>query len=592
MNLDLLKRISAEIFATNIADNSTAPSIKESEFATQNSNKPINAAQQTPRRLTIRTISRVGENLIRLDLKENLDSIESTATFVIPAQAGISEIAKKSQTITQDLIESKPIESPTALQDSNKPAPKESIFFDLTKSKSLVFIAPRESFGTRIFSAPFDKSLSLLNSAQILGSQIDGQNRILRLFLRTSGSYKASCYTLQLEFTGRNTNAILLDQKNIIQAALHFVPAHFSRPILLGHTLPPLPQPTHRTAPNTAQDSIESKNIESTDKNTAYTPLLPLLRELYRARLHENLHSAQNALNAKIQAKLNSLKVQITALKSENDLLFQAQTNQTYAELLIAHMNEISDFRGTEITLDLNKSAQNTKQTTAPIESTPQDSIKKDSIKQNQITIPLPYNAPSPAAQSYFKAAKKLRAKAANIHRERENLNERIDFYLRLLNAAQNAQNLATLEILRSNFAKNRHRIAIQDSIESTPPNATQNSNKSTQKAQIESFFIDSYKISIGRSEKANLALLHSTRADDLWLHIRALPSSHLIIHCGRIKPPKEVISQAAELLVSLCGSRGGRYEIDFTRRKFVKLTGRGACVIYDKYETISPSIL
>ena len=130
----------------------------------------------------------------------------------------------------------------------------------------------------------------------------------------------------------------------------------------------------------------------------------------------------------------------------------------------------------------------------------------------------------------------------------------------------QNVTNIHDLEILDSNFQKDI--------------------KKSKGDKAFESFFIEGFKISIGKSERENIVLLKEAKAEDLWLHIRDIPSSHCIIHSGKSKIPDIIIYKAAQILVGLLKSYGGSYEVDYTKRKFVKIL-EGAKVVYAKEQTL-----
>ena len=102
----------------------------------------------------------------------------------------------------------------------------------------------------------------------------------------------------------------------------------------------------------------------------------------------------------------------------------------------------------------------------------------------------------------------------------------------------------------------------------------------------FESFFIEGIKISIGKNERENIALLKEARAEDIWIHIRGVPSSHCIIHCGKSKISDIILYKVAEILIGFTKDFSGNYTIDYTKRKFVKIT-QGANVIYGKEQTL-----
>ena len=120
-------------------------------------------------------------------------------------------------------------------------------------------------------------------------------------------------------------------------------------------------------------------------------------------------------------------------------------------------------------------------------------------------------------------------------------------------------------------------------------------SHQKTQKSsnigarENESFFVEGFKISIGRNAKENQKLLGSAKADDIWLHIRDVPSAHMIIHCGKKMPSSTLLHKVAGILVGLyVGRKGaGDFVVDWTRRRFVK-NAPGAQVVYAKHKSIS----
>ncbi|MDE5925376.1 MAG: NFACT family protein, partial [Helicobacter sp.] len=120
-------------------------------------------------------------------------------------------------------------------------------FVDLSKGKSTIFITQEMLISSKVYQAPFDKSLQkyCFNSL-IVDAKIDGNNRILQLVLETKNSYKTSQVVLQAEFTGKNTNLILLDSQNIVLDALrHLTKEQSFREVRIAKSLLPLPQPTN-----------------------------------------------------------------------------------------------------------------------------------------------------------------------------------------------------------------------------------------------------------------------------------------------------------------------------------------------------------
>jgi len=91
----------------------------------------------------------------------------------------------------------------------------------------------------------------------------------------------------------------------------------------------------------------------------------------------------------------------------------------------------------------------------------------------------------------------------------------------------------------------------------------------------------------VGRNSKENIELLKEAKANDIWMHVRDISGSHVIIRTDKQNLPDSVIESAAKLCVDFSTQMAGNYKVDYTKRKFVKIT-EGSRVEYDKYKTIS----
>ncbi|MCU0662824.1 MAG: NFACT RNA binding domain-containing protein [Myxococcota bacterium] len=77
----------------------------------------------------------------------------------------------------------------------------------------------------------------------------------------------------------------------------------------------------------------------------------------------------------------------------------------------------------------------------------------------------------------------------------------------------------------------------------------------------------------VGRSARDNDALtLRHTRPDDLWLHVRGRPGSHVVVPMGRLEEPSfDILVDAAHLAVHFSLARGqSGVEVIYTRRRYV----------------------
>lgn len=397
-------------------------------------------------------------------------------------------------------------------------------YLDLTRSCSTIFCTKEAILGTKSYHAPFDVKLGLCHNAHLLDSRVDGDNRILQLHFAPQNAYKKQEFSLELEFTGKHTNAILLDSKRVVIEALRHI-SESRRPVRVGKPLEPLPQPT-----NPKPSQILAVNEE-------------LLENLYEERTQRLLHTAKAQQLKAIESKEVNLSHLLQEIPSINILQEQSKAYSLYAHTLTAHLHELDskDMRGESLIL-----------------SNPQD--------HTDVQIPILEHTRSfsQLAQQYFALSKKSVKKAQNLHLQIQNLESSLHFLQAQKALIAQAKTLADIKI----FSPSKSR------------------NKLKKQQNFEVFFIDGMKIGVGKNASQNLELLKSASGDDMWLHIRDIPSSHMIIFCGKAKVRDEVIGKAGEILVGLCGVKVGNFRVDYTRRKFVKIV-QGANVVYGKYQSL-----
>ena len=134
----------------------------------------------------------------------------------------------------------------------------DSYFFNMTRGHSFIYKAPSQR-PLQGYNAPFDTLLhTLLSASKLIAVEVPDADRILRLTLAPKSSYKDKIIYLQLEFTGKNTNAILLDDNETVIEALRHIDSDSSfRVIRPGVELLPIP-PFDRT-----EESQEIKDIDA-----------------------------------------------------------------------------------------------------------------------------------------------------------------------------------------------------------------------------------------------------------------------------------------------------------------------------------------
>ena len=399
----------------------------------------------------------------------------------------------------------------------------DSYFFNMTRGHSFVYKAPSQR-PLQGYNAPFDTLLhTLLSASKIISVDVPDADRILRLALAPKSSYKDKIVYLQLEFTGKNTNAILIDDNEVIIEALRHIDADSSfRVIRPGMQLLAIP-PFERK-----EESKEIANIDVYLEEKYTQVQAKKLLELKKQKL---------SLTAK---KSNKLAHLLEKLPNEESLAHQAQEYKSWANLILANLYQIKpydtklntyDFEGREITIKLPKN-----------------------IKVNRMS------------DYFFNLAKRAQNKAKNVHIEKENLQSKKTFYDNIYYALEQAKEPYELELLVPKRAKSQR--------------------KKERLRDGELFWIENYKVIVGRNSKENQKLLEMAKANDLWMHVRDVPSSHVIIRTDKQNLPDSVLNAAAKLCVDFSVKNPGDYEVDYTKRKFVKVQ-EGANVLYNKYDTI-----
>jgi len=399
-----------------------------------------------------------------------------------------------------------------------------SYFFNMTRGQSFIYKGPSQK-PIQGYNAPFDNLLhTLLSASKLIAVEVPDADRILRFTVAPKSSYKDKIIYLQLEFTGKNTNAILINDHEIIIEALRHIDAQSSfRVIRPGVELLSIPSLSH---------TEETKEIEDVDA---------FLEEKYVQMQVKKLAEMKKQKLAQTAKKSEKLGQLLEKLPDEQRLLEEAQEHKNHANLILANLYQIKPY--------------NTE-------------LKTYDFEGNEVTIKLPKNVKVNRMSDYFfNLAKRAQNKAKNIHIEKENLQSKKSFYDNIYYALEQAKEPYELELLVPKRAKQQR--------------------KKERLTEGELFWIEDYKVLVGRNSKENQKLLEIAKANDVWMHVRDIPSSHVIIRTDKQNIPDSVLKNAAKLCVDFSVKNPGDYEVDYTKRKFVKVQ-EGSNVLYNKYNTIS----
>jgi predicted ribosome quality control (RQC) complex YloA/Tae2 family protein len=398
-----------------------------------------------------------------------------------------------------------------------------SYFFHMTRGESFIYIADSKR-PIQSYNAPFDTLLhSLVSASKIIDIKIPNGDRVIRFTIKPKSSYKNKRIVLQFEFTGRHTNAILLDENEITIEALRHIDSDSSfrviRPGMQLLAIPPIKREERSVEIGSIEEYLKEKYLEFEAKR---------VNAIKKQKLH---------IVSKREKKLQKL---LYKLSNPQTLIEDEQKYKNYANIILANLYQIK----------------------------PYDSrLKTYDFEGNEITIKFPKGVVRNRISEYFfNQAKRTRNRAKNIHIERENLTTKIAFYKNLYYAIEQAKDSYELELLVPKKAKLQR--------------------KKEKIKECELFWIDDFKVLVGRNSKENQALLKIAKSNDLWMHIRNIPFSHLIIKTDKQNLPDSVIKKASKLCVDFSLTQAGDYDVDYCKRRFVKIQ-EGSSVEYDKYKTI-----
>ncbi len=398
-----------------------------------------------------------------------------------------------------------------------------SIFFDLTRGNSIIYKAPSEKIPLN-YNAPFDIQLStLLNYSKILDIEVPNNDKVIIFKIKPKSQYKQKIIFFRLEFTGKYTNAILLDENCIIIEALRHIDKSKSYRVI---------------KPNVKLEPLKAFEIKENKKNI---DVEELLINNYKKIFSFKIEQLKKQKLYIIEKKIKKLQNSLSKILSSKELLEESYKYSNWANIVLANLHIIK----------------------------PHDKILKTvDFDGNEIVIKLPKNiVKNRISEYFFNIAKKLKNKSKHIIIEKENLEGKLKFLENIKWAIQNSNNLYELELLLPKQAKSRQK---------------------KEKVKVgELFWIEGYKVFVGRNSKENIELLKLAKSNDIWMHVRDIPGSHVIIRTDKQNLPDSLLKSAAKLCVDFSTNKAGNYLVDFTKRKFVKIKD-GSNVEYDKYKTIA----
>ncbi|MCK5853910.1 MAG: NFACT family protein, partial [Sulfurovaceae bacterium] len=287
-----------------------------------------------------------------------------------------------------------------------------SYFFHMTRGESFIYkhdsIRPLQGY-----NAPFDTLLhALVSASKIVNIEVPNGDRIIRMTLAPKSSYKEKLVVLQFEFTGRHTNAILIDENEVVIEALRHIDADSSfrviRPGVELKDIPPFERKEEKT-----------EEIEDIDE---------YLSQKYFAFEAKRINGLKKQKLLSVAKKKEKLQRLLEKLPNPTTLAIDEKKYQNYGNIVLANLYQIKAY---------------------------DSKLKAYDFEGNEITIKLPKDTvPNRMSEYFFNQAKKTRKKAKSVHIEEENLSTKVNFYANMYHAIQQAKDSHELDLLVPKRAK------------------------------------------------------------------------------------------------------------------------------------------
>lgn len=199
----------------------------------------------------------------------------------------------------------------------------------------------------------------------------------------------------------------------------------------------------------------------------------------------------------------------------------------------------------------------------------------------SEITIPLdPSLSPSANSQKYYKSYRKAKTAEQVLRVQLSKAEEELDYVSSVLDSLSRAESVRELEEIREELEDQgyvRSRGKKQKRAEALPP--------------LEYNSETGFRILVGRNNRQNDRLtLKQAAKNDIWLHTKDTPGSHVIIVTGGRQPDDETLSYAASIAAAHSkAADSGKTAVDYTLVKYVsKPSGaKPGRVIYTDQHTL-----
>ena len=200
------------------------------------------------------------------------------------------------------------------------------------------------------------------------------------------------------------------------------------------------------------------------------------------------------------------------------------------------------------------------------------------------LTISLNKNlTPSENAQRYFKKYNKMKTAKKELAHQIEISLDEINYLENIILSIENCENLAELLDIREELSKVGY-------LKIKGKNSNKKESKLTTKPH-EFISSDGFKILVGKNNKQNDHLtLKIADNNDIWLHTKNIPGSHVIIKTDGKEVSDDAIFEGAMLAAYFSKSKmSAQVPVDYTKKKNIKKPNgaKPGMVIYETNSTV-----
>ncbi|MCR3956091.1 MAG: NFACT family protein [Gudongella sp.] len=285
-----------------------------------------------------------------------------------------------------------------------------------------------------------------------------------------------------------------------------------------------------------------------------------MLEIVYRSkdtndRVKQKSASLRKVLGTKLERAQNKLSKQ----KEELLLSKDREKYKIYADLLQSNLYRIN--RGSDHVILENFYDEDLKELSVPLD---------------------PKLSPAENAQRYYKKYGKLKTANQLLLEQIPETEAEISYIEHVLVSLDNATDVKELDEIKDE-------LIIEGYIQRR---SMKNRSKKEKVAGPLSFTSsDGFEILVGRNNRQNeLLTMKTAKKEDIWLHTKGIPGSHVIIRTEGQSVPDRTLSEAGVLAAYYSkGRNSGSVEVDYTEKRYVRKpkNGKTGLVVYDNQKTL-----